>query len=127
MKKAFFIFCILILTACSQEYGNRVVGGNLSVHFTESKDETIASKLAVFWKENDLISETPQDIQLSRTNQGYRLSIIASNEFDPEQIRFKERKALLELRAMLENEVFLDKHFELVLSDNQFKPILHIK
>lgn len=115
------------MASCAQEYGNRVVGGNLSVYYIDSKDEALASKLAVFWKKHDLIAEAPQDIKLSRTEQGYRISLIIHDNFEAEMIRFNERKALLELRAMLKDEIFQDQGIELVLSDDQFKPLLQIK
>jgi hypothetical protein len=127
LKKTFFIFLILFLASCAQEYGNRVVGGNLSVYYIDSKDGALASKLAVFWKKHDLIAEAPQDIKLSRTEEGYRISLIIHDNFEAEMIRFNERKALLELRAMLKDEIFQDQGIELVLSDDQFKPLLQIK
>ena len=74
-----------------------------------------------------MIAEAPQDIKLSRTEEGYRISLIIHDNFEAEMIRFNERKALLELRAMLKDEIFQDQGIELVLSDDQFKPLLQIK
>lgn len=114
------------LVSCSNEYGHQVVGGNLTVYFTDENDEKLAAEIAKFWKNNELLTEQPQDIQLNHHKSGYQLCLIAKEKSGVKNMPFEERKALLELQKQLQNEVFGDNDLELLICDNHFKPIYNI-
>ena len=126
MNKIIFLFLFITLFACSDEYGNKVKGGNLTVYFVNEKDQSLASDLAVFWKNNDLLIEVPQDLQILRKGDGYTVNIIAREPNKIKNMTFEERKALIDLQAMIRDSVFKEKNVDLIICDDQFKPILNI-
>lgn len=126
MNKIILLFLFTALFSCSDEYGNKVKGGNLTVYFTNDKDESLASDLAIFWKNNGLLTGEPQDLQISRSSKGYILSIIAREPKSIGKMPFEERKALTDLQSMVRDSVFKEKRVQLIICDNQFKPILNI-
>ena len=126
MKIILALLLFTTLISCSEEYGNKVKGGNLTVHFIDARDEAIAEKIAVFWKNNDLISSKKQDIQLMRSKKGYRLNLIVENGETLPPMNYAESKALLDLQSMLRDSVFKEKRMEIFLCDNQFNPLYNI-
>ncbi len=116
---------LFLLTACGPDYGNEIHGGNLTVYFTDAKDESSAEKVALFWKENDLLTNKAQDLQLVRENGILRLKLIA---FEPESatsMPFKERKALLDLQEEV-REHLKEPALELVICDEEFEIVYNI-
>lgn len=112
-----------MLLSCGSDYGNRVIGDNFTVYFTNKNDQKLAEEIALYFKENNLISNQKQDVQLSRVNNSLRLSLIA--EGSSEQVKnmsFEERKLLTELQTSLYQNVF-NKPFDLVICNDKFEPI----
>lgn len=114
------------MSSCASEQGSKVTGGNLSVYFDNDKDQELATEIAHFWQANDLIADQPQDIKLTRYKKGYRLALIARDKEDAKIMMFKERKALMDLQSMLKDSIFQDKKFEIIVTDDRFKPIVNI-
>lgn len=114
------------MISCTDEYGNKVTGGNLTVYFDNEKDVELATDLAEFWRDNDLIASQPHQIRITRNKKGYNLNLIAREPKEVKQMSFKERKALIELQSMIRESVFKDKKVDLVLCNDQFEPILNI-
>ena len=112
--------------SCTNEYGNKVTGGNLTVYYVNEKDGDLASELAYFWRDNGLLASKPHDIQISRSGKEYRVSIIARDKKEAKKMSFEERKALYELQQLIRDSVFREKKMELIICDDQFKPILNI-
>lgn len=114
---------MVVLCSCLGEQSSYVAGGNLKVHFTDPKDKPLAKSLALFWKNEKLITGKKQDIKLIRTEQGYDLCLISPTRKTPDQLSFDELKALNDLEVMLGNQVFKDKLVQIVVTDEKFKPL----
>jgi hypothetical protein len=126
LKKLYFLFILATIVSCSEDFGSEVVGGNLTVFYTNTGDDALATDLALFYKNNDLIASEPQHIQIIRRKKGYRVNIIATDFTEAKRMSFKNRKALLKLHGMLQDSVFMNDKVDLIVCDNQFKPILKI-
>ncbi len=126
MKQIYFSLCVLLLmllVSCQDDTDNKAIGGELTVHYKNKKDQRLAEAIVVFWKKNDLITGGKQDLDLRRTNDFLRLSMIASDTSQIEMIQFREKRLFNELKKKLWEEVFDEKNFELVISDDKFKPL----
>jgi hypothetical protein len=126
LKKLYLLFLLAIIVSCSEEYGNKVVGGNLTVYYINSGDEKLSADVALFYKNNDLIADEPHHIQIIRKKKGYRINVIAKDPIDAMRMSYKERKALKQLQEMLQDSVFQNKKVDLIVCDDQFKPITKI-
>lgn len=126
MNKIIFLFLFTALFACSDKHGNKVKGGNLTVYFTNEEDKSLATDLAILWKNNDLLTDESQDLQISRIGKGYVVNIIAREPKEVSKMTFAEHKALVDLQKMIRDSVFKEKSVDLIVCDNQFKPILNI-
>ena len=100
--------------------------GDLTVFYTNAEDKPLASDLALFYKNNNLIYSEPQHIQITRIKKGYRINIIAKDFKEAQKMSFKNRKALLKLHGMLQDSVFINNKVDLIVCDDQFKPIIKI-
>jgi hypothetical protein len=114
------------IVSCSEDFGSEVVGGNLTVFYTNAEDKLLASDFVLFYKNNNLILTEPQHIQITRIKKGYRVNIIAKDVKEAQKMNFKNRKALLKLHGMLQNSVFIKNKVDLIVCDDQFKPIIKI-
>ena len=126
MKKLYFLFLLATIVGCSEDFGSEVVGGNLTVFYTNAKDKSLASDLAIFYENNNLIASEPQHIQIIRRKKGYRVNIIAEDFKEAKKMSFKNRKALLKLHGMLQYSIFINDKVDLIVCDDQFQPILKI-
>lgn len=118
------VVVFLLATACSRDQFHRVSGGSFSVHFAQAGHEKIAERLAVFWKESDLLTGQKQDIGLFRESGSWEVRLISP---DPEsQINFNERKLLMDLQSKLESDVFENKPVRIVISNDRFEPVYDI-
>ncbi|MEJ6598906.1 MAG: hypothetical protein QNK78_09565 [Crocinitomicaceae bacterium] len=126
MKKLYFLFLLVAIVSCSEDFGSEVVGGDLTVFYTNAEDKPLASDLALFYKNNNLIYSEPQHIQITRIKKGYRINIIAKDFKEAQKMSFKNRKALLKLHGMLQDSVFINNKVDLIVCDDQFKPIIKI-
>jgi hypothetical protein len=126
LKKLYFLFLLATIVSCSEDFGSEVVGGNLTVFYTNAEDKLLASDFVLFYKNNNLILTEPQHIQITRIKKGYRVNIIAKDVKEAQKMNFKNRKALLKLHGMLQNSVFIKNKVDLIVCDDQFKPIIKI-
>jgi len=122
VKKVLFFSLLFLILSCNNDYGNKVVGGKFTVYFTDTKDQKLAEKIAVYFKENDLISNQKQDLQLARVNKTLQLRLIATSPKNAQEMSFEERKLLTELQTSLYKNVF-KKPFDLVICNDKFEPI----
>lgn len=126
MKVPFIlIFALFVLVSCGEDYGHEIHGGKLTVYFTDRSDEQLAEGIANYWKENDLLTGKKQDLQLVREDDWYVLNIIANRPEEVKEMKFEERKVLLDMQQDL--QLKLGEHnLQLVLCDNGFKEIYNI-
>ena len=115
----------MLVLSCDSDYGNKVVGDKFSVYFTDVKDQKLAEEIAMYFKENELISSQKQDVQLVRLKKKLQLRIIANQSKDIANMPFEERKLLTELQTSLHKEV-IEAPFELVICNDKFEPIFNL-
>lgn len=125
MKFIFFILPSILLFSCGSEHGNKVVGDQFTVYFTDSKDQEVAEKLAIYFRENELIASQKQDVQLVRLKKKLQLRMIATLPNEVKNMSFEERKLLTDLQTSLYNEV-IKAPFELVICNDEFEPIYNL-
>lgn len=125
MSKFYFLFFLVSLTACSSNTENRVNGDNLTVYFPDASNEQFAEKVAIYWKDNDLITGVNQDLQLINTKEGYQLNLIQSDAFKNEQVKFEDQKLLSILKDSLENKIF-NANLTIAVCNNKFEPIYKV-
>jgi hypothetical protein len=125
MKVIKIILILFLFSSCTKEMGSKIVGGNLSVYYKEKSDKDKAESVAKYWKNNNLIAECKQDLQLVRFQDGYELRLIAKNPENVNKISFNERKMLSDLQRDISDSLKL-KGIQLVLCNSNFKPILNI-
>lgn len=109
-----------LLIACSSGHGNMVQGGELTVYFPNVEDEQLATDIANYWKENDLLTDKPQDLQILRIEDGYQLLVIENEKND--DITFSERKLLLGLQDSLRNRLNIN-NLEIAIANNKFQVV----
>jgi hypothetical protein len=117
---------ILTLVSCQQNYGNKLESNELDLYYTRIEDEALAREVGNYWKENDLLSQQKQSIQLDFINKTYYLNLITKDTANLKNISFDERNILITLQNELRKEIFSELNFSLVLCDNQFKPLYDI-
>lgn len=115
----------MLAASCSSENGHSVVGDQLTVFYDNLEDEKIAEDIAVFWRENDLLTGSNQDLKLIVNENNNQLFIIQSNVTEKFIMPFEERVLLLQLQKDL-NTQLPNSFLEIVICDNQFKPIYNI-
>ena len=125
MKILSLFFALFLLTACGSDYGNEVRGGNLTVYFLNADDQQLAEKIARFWKENELLTDKKQDLQLTKTGDWYALHIIANEPKIVKDMPFDERRILLGLQSELQSELGVN-NFQLIVCNSSFEPIYNI-
>ncbi|MEN9401032.1 MAG: hypothetical protein RL632_2135 [Bacteroidota bacterium] len=124
MNRFFFGLCLVsVLSACSGGYGNKLEGKNLNVYFVDRNDEALAQDLGKFWKENNLVGQSEQNIRLVNRKGKYDVQLIASEQDKSQDLVFIEMKLLIQLRQQLDTTVFKNKKgCRLVVCDDRFKP-----
>jgi hypothetical protein len=120
-----FSLLIFLFSACGQDYGNKLESNELDIYFTDNHDEDLARKIAEFWKQNKLLGNKKQYLQLSRNKDLVQLKLIPSEKFQAENFSFDERSILKSLQDSLQNKLNL-KQLELVIANSQFKTIYNI-
>ena len=117
----FFLF----LLSCNSNAENRVTGDNLTVYFPEIDNQTLAEQVAVYWRENDLVSGEKQALQVVNTKEGYQLNIIQSEAFKNEEVTFEDQKLLYILKDSLENIIF-NSNLTIAICNNKFESIYKV-
>lgn len=126
LKYFYILLLFFFFSGCSSEVENRVTGDNLTVYFPDVKNEALAEKVAMYWKENDLITGKDQDIQLVNSKAGYQLNLIQTEAFKNEPVNFQEQKLLSILRDSLQNNIFKTS-LTIAICDNKFAPIYTVE
>ena len=126
MKVIFtFFFGLLILASCSEEYGHEIHGGNLTVFFLDEEDQAMAEKIALFWKENELITGNNQDIQLIKEGDWYEIRVIAKRPEEVKAMNFDERKKMLDLQQNIQLTLN-EPNLQLIICNERFEEIYNI-
>ena len=125
MKYIFFSFIFLCLTACNSEVENRVYGDQLTVYFPDAQNEALAKEVALYWKNNDLLTGVDQDLQLISVEGGYQLNLIKSDAFKNDEVSFEDQKLLTVLSDSLEKIVF-KSNLTITICNNKFEPIYKV-
>jgi hypothetical protein len=125
VKFTFLVILSVLILSCGSDYGHKVVGDQFTVYFTDKKDQVLAEEIAVFFRDNELISSQNQDVQLVRLKKKVQLRMIALNPKEMTNLSFEERKLLTELQTTLYNEV-VKVPFELVICNDKFEPIYNL-
>lgn len=115
---------IQLFSACSSDSRHKVVGGQLTIYFNEPKAEKSAEKLAVFWKKNKFITGKKQDLKLTLEGKNLTIFMISKNPREAKDISFDEQKMLVDLETRIQSELFPDYNVNLVITDDQFEPVL---
>lgn len=117
------LLLLLLLLGCTDQTDSVVTGGKFSVHFESKDDYDLAKDIVDFWKKEELMTGKEQDVKLKRTSQGYELMLISVKRKKMEELTFDEIRSLTKLHQKLQEDVFKDKAFEIVLTDDTFKPL----
>lgn len=120
------LILLLILWSCIDSHGHQVRGGDLTVHYENKDDDSLAMDLVRFWKSNDLIANGKQDVKLSRSESGYYVMLITKDKSRLNSMDFNERRLLVGLQSMLEDSVFNGRSVELIICDDHFKELMNI-
>lgn len=123
MFKLLFIISIILLGSCTDSTDSQVSGGDFTVHFDNPKDKQIAVKLVEFWKSEHLITSKKQDIKMVRTKSGFDLYLVSTVRKPGDQLSFEELEAISILKKRLENQIFRKESVEIIISDENFKPM----
>lgn len=92
--------------------------------FSDQNNLSIATDLAKYWKDNDLITEDKQDIGLFREEGLWIVKLIA---VDPKvEMTFSERRLLTELQKELSEKVFRGAPVSVQISNNKFETLYDI-
>lgn len=122
-----FFLLITSISSCSEEYGHRVEGKNITVYFENETDLEQAKSLATFWKKNGFIGKRKQDLKLVQHKKSYELYIIRTEALPEKKLLFPEQKKLFQLQKMLNDSLQFNKPIELVISNKRFEPVLKLK
>lgn len=123
MNKLLLIISIIFLGSCAESADSQVSGGDFTVHFDNPDDKQLAIKLVEFWKSEDLLTGKNQDIKMVRTKTGYDLYLVSTVRKPDDELTFEELSAISELKKRLEKEIFRTKSVEIVIADENFKPM----
>lgn len=124
MVKYWFVIPVLfMLASCSDHHGNKVVGGELGVYYFDDNKNN-AEAIALFWKNNDLLTGRSQDLQLIEEKDNFVLKLIAIDK--EEDVSLQNRQLLLKLQKSLNDSLQFSKYIELELADNNFNTIYNI-
>lgn len=119
------VWALLVTTGCGPDYGNEIHGQNLTVYFENGEDQQLAEKIAVFWKDQQLMTGEKQDVQLVKNKGVYQVRIIALEPAGVKDLPFNELRLLLNLQDSLRNAL-KKPDLEVVICNNQFEPLLNI-
>ena len=126
IKQFVLIFLASFLFSCSGEYGHKVMGENLTVYFISEGDEELATSLAKYMKKRQLLSGEKQDVQLVKEGKKHYLKVIASETASVKEMPISERSLLLTLQKELQDSIFTNTQFSLVICNDKFETIYNI-
>ena len=120
LKIITLILLIVFLFSCSSDQGNRVIGDKLSVYFELPKNEKVAEDIALYWKENNLLTGRKQDIKIIVGDTKNQLLLIENKSFKSEELPFSQRKLLNDLKNDLQEKIF-HKKLEIIICNEKFE------
>ena len=95
----------------------------LTVFYLEKVPKNKAIKFLKYWKENGLIGEESQVIQLDVLEDGsIAVKLIEKSIYHKESLSIHEESLLQELERNLEEKVF-EQEVTIIITDNTFRPI----
>ena len=100
------------------------MGDQLTVYFNDAAAEKSAEKLAVFWEQNKFVTGKKQDLQLNLEGKNLTLFMISNAPKEVKNISFEEQKMLMDLEDRIQSELFPQYTFNLVITNDQFEPVL---
>lgn len=124
-KYVVVLISIFLVSACGNKYGHQVVGDQLTVYYETEDLQELAKNTAFFWKENGLVTEKKQDLQLVRNQQQIELRLIAVDPKAAKNMSFNERKLLLDLQRKM-NTYLQVSNVEIVICNARFEPVYNI-
>lgn len=128
MRQLLGIVSLVLLglaTSCNQSEYHQIRGGNLTIHFADSKHQKKAEELALYFKENELIAAESQDVGLFREKNTWQVRLIALDE--KLSLDFNEQKLLNELQLDLSAVVFNNEQVVIQLCNNQFNVLQELE
>lgn len=123
LYRLLYILILFTFTACVEDAGSEVSGGNFTVHFDNPEDKKLAVEVVKHWKNEKLLTGKDQDVKLVRSESGYELYLISVGRESFDEMTFEEISALTRLKQELNRKIFREKNVELVIADKNFKPI----
>lgn len=95
----------------------------LTVFYLEKVPKDKAIKFLKYWKNNGLIGEEPQIIQLDVLEDGaIAVKLIEKSVYHEKPLSIHEQSLMQELERNLETEVF-EQEVTIIITDNTFRPI----
>lgn len=128
MRRLFGIVSFILLglaTSCNQSEYHQIQGGNLTIHFADPKHQSKAERLALYFKEHQLIASETQDVGLFKENDTWQVRLIALDE--KLSLDFNEQKLLNELQLDLSAVVFNNEQVVIQLCNNQFNVLQELE
>ncbi|MEX1190421.1 MAG: hypothetical protein WED10_03540 [Brumimicrobium sp.] len=124
MKIIVQIFTLLVfLGSCGMPMGDRIDADKLSVYYLDGVPKEKAIKFAKYWKNNDLIGDEAQVIQLEKLSKNtIGVKLIEEENYHDEGLSIHEESLLQSLERDLEKEVF-KQDVTLIITDNTLRPI----
>lgn len=127
MKITIIAALLPLVVACSSGFGSKLASDKLDVYYSDASLQSYADSLGSYWTKNGLTGSRKQSIQLEYSKKGYAVKIIRSQEFEKQDLSVEEIALLNELTVALSNEVFNKKAVNIVICDDEFKPIYTIE
>jgi len=116
---------LVFLFSCGMPMGDTVKTQDekLTVFYLEKVPKDKAIKFLKYWKNNGLIGEDPQVIQLDVLGNGaIAVKLIEKSTYQQKSLSIHEQSLLQELERNLEEEVF-EQEVTIIITDNTFRPI----
>ncbi len=118
---------MVILSSCDSDKRHRFVGGELTVYYFDQSEADVAKKVTFFWKENDLLSGKPQDLQVRKVDGSYVVSMIAKEPKEVKNMPIGEVQLLAQLKKKLYTEVFNEEAFTLEICNSRFEAVYTVE
>jgi hypothetical protein len=118
-----FLFSItFFICACSNLPENRIELKNATFYFEYKKDYHLTKKIALFWKENNLIGEKKQHIKVETKNSQLSIYLIASENINPNLLSFEHQKLLMEITTQLDSMFHEKFETSILICNKYFEP-----
>ena len=121
------IVSLLALSGCETDKRNKFTGGKLTVYYFDQSEAEIAKKIAFFWKENELLTGKPQDVQVRKDKNRFTVSVIAIEPKMIDKMTIDELQLLAQLKKKLYLKVFNKEAFTLEICNSRFEAIYTVE